>query len=354
MISVFRPITAQDVSEALKIISQDNCRFSIKGHGHAPAAGFANAEGGVTIDLTTLSSVSLNKDSTVASVDAGAKWLDIYRHLSRAGVQVAGGLNGNVGVGGLLLGGGISHFTTRIGWACDQVLNYQDNHADLFVALKGGGNNFGVVTRFDLQTFPAKLFETFTNLLDSSTYDPLASLVTTLVYSTTSKSWSLKSSAVYTKPVTHLESLLMRKIRHHSTFRPSSENMREVFDTLNKTIYTFNPHGGVTWDIAFEPLVAGMLNSSKDRNVLGLKAAEEGYIVLISALWPNSTVDSSIESTARAKFTYLNYAAPYQEPLKSLSKAERRFLRATSQKYDPEQILQRKVGEFKLQTCQEV
>jgi FAD/FMN-containing dehydrogenase len=232
---VLRPSTAQDVSEALKIISQgDNCRFSIKGHGHAPAPGFANAEGGVTIDLTNLSSVSLNKDSAVASVGAGAKWLDVYQYLSGSGVQVAGGRNGNVGVGGLLLGGGISHFTTRIGWACDQVLNYQvvlangtllnankDSHEDLFVALKGGGNNFGVVTRFDLQTFPqgkistttitynisqrAKLFEAFTHLLDSSTYDPLASLVTTLVYSSASKAWSLKSSAVYTKPVTHPE-----------------------------------------------------------------------------------------------------------------------------------------------------
>jgi hypothetical protein len=59
------------------------------------------------------------------------------------------------------------------------------------------------------------------------------------------------------------------------------------------------------------------------------------------------------EGEARAKgllqkFTYLNYAAPYQDPLKSLSKEDCRFLKATSQKYDPEQILQRKVGGFKL------
>ncbi|KAM0217064.1 hypothetical protein ACHAQD_007553 [Fusarium lateritium] len=417
-----RPGTAQDVSEALKIISKvGNCKFSIKGHGHAPAPGFANADGGVTIDLTTLSSVSLNKDYTVASVGAGAKWLDVYQHLSRYEVQVAGGRNGNVGVGGLLLGGGISHFTTRIGWACDQVLNYQvvlangtlinankDNHPDLFLALKGGGNNFGVVTRFDLQTFPqgkistttitynvsqrAKLFDAFTNLLDSSTYDPLASLVTSLVYSSASKAWSLKSSAVYTKPVTHPKVFHeLSTIPHETivntittlevfadekdtpplnwlfataTFRPSSKNMQEMFDTLNKTIYSFNPQGGVTWAIAFEPLVAGMLKNSKDQNVLGLKSAEDGYIVLISALWPNSTADLSVEKVARSvlsswegearakgllqKFTYLNYAAPYQDPLKSLSKEDRRFLKETSLKYDPAQILQRKVGGFKL------
>jgi hypothetical protein len=55
--------------------------------------------------------------------------------------------------------------------------------------------------------------------------------------------------------------------------------MGEIFDTLNKTIYTFNPQGGVTWAIAFEPLVAGMLNNSKDRNVLGLKKVEDGYSI---------------------------------------------------------------------------
>ncbi|KAI6774904.1 hypothetical protein HG530_001662 [Fusarium avenaceum] len=184
--------------------------------------------------MSTLSSMSLSKDSSAASVGAGIKWLDVYQYLKGSGVQVASGRNGNVGVGGLLLGGGISHFTTRVGWACDQVLNYQvvlangtlinaneDNYADLFVALKARGNNFGIVTRFDLQTFQqgkistititynvsqrAKLFEAFTNLLDSSTYDPLASFVTTLVHSSTSKSWSLKSSAAYTKPFTNPE-----------------------------------------------------------------------------------------------------------------------------------------------------
>lgn len=184
----------------------------------------------MTIDLTTLSSVSLNKKSTIASIGAGAKWLDVYQYLDGSGVQVAGGRNGNVGVGGLLLGGGISHFTTKVGWACDRVINYEvvltngtlisankKENADLFLALKGGGNNFGVVTLFDVETFPQgeistasisydiderdKVFRAFTDLLDSSTYDPAASLVTSLLYSSASKAWSLSASPVYTKPV---------------------------------------------------------------------------------------------------------------------------------------------------------
>lgn len=228
---ILHPTTAEDVSEAVSIISAtEDCDFAIKGHGHSPAAGFANSPDGVTIDMTSIASVSLNDNDSVAMVGAGAKWLDVYQHLDGSGVQVSGGRNGNVGVGGLLVGGGISHFTTRVGWACDGVVNYEivlsngslvnankDHNSDLFLALKGGGNNFGVITRYDLATFPqgnistttisydiaqrATVFQAFTDLLSSSRYDPLASLVTSLLYSSTSKAWTLKCSAVYTEPV---------------------------------------------------------------------------------------------------------------------------------------------------------
>ncbi|KAF5987257.1 6-hydroxy-D-nicotine oxidase [Fusarium coicis] len=419
---ILQPTTAHDVAAALKVISkQKDCRFSIKGHGHAPAAGFANSNGGVTIDMTTLSSVSLNKKSTIASIGAGAKWLDVYQYLNGSGVQVAGGRNGNVGVGGLLLGGGISHFTTNIGWACDKVVNYEvilangtlinankKENSELFLALKGGGNNFGVVTRFDIETFPQgdisttsisydisvreEAFQAFTDLLDSSTYDPSASLVTSLLYSSASKTWSLSASAVYTKPVSQPEifkglsdvphTKLVNNITTLAEFadekdtppfnwlfgtvtlKPSAQNMQHMFETLNKTIYSFDPEDGVTWSIAFEPLVAAMLKGSKHTNVLGLQSAHDGYIVLISALWPNSAVNSNVEETARKvlsvweedarakgllqKFQYLNYAATYQRPLESYGDGELEFLESVSKKYDPAQILQKRVGGFKL------
>ena len=76
--------------------------------------------------------------------------------------------NSPVGVPGLLLGGGVSYFANRRGWAADHVLNYEvvtadgqvlnvnaQSHADLYWALKGGGQaNYGIVTRFDLEVFP--------------------------------------------------------------------------------------------------------------------------------------------------------------------------------------------------------
>ena len=90
-----------------------------------PAAGFANINGGVTIDMTALRSVTVNKDHSMASVGAGVSWLDVYTYLETLGISVAGGRNGLVGVGGLTLGGGISYFAPRVGWACDNVVNFE-------------------------------------------------------------------------------------------------------------------------------------------------------------------------------------------------------------------------------------
>jgi FAD/FMN-containing dehydrogenase len=86
-----------------------------------PAGGFANINGGVTIGMTALSSVTINNDHTVASIGSGAKWLDVYAYLDALDLSVAGGRNGFVGVGGLTLGGGISYFAPQVGWACHNV-----------------------------------------------------------------------------------------------------------------------------------------------------------------------------------------------------------------------------------------
>lgn len=82
-------------------------------------------------------------------------------------VMVAGGRERDVAVAGFLLGGGTSLYTCRVGFGCDQVVNFEvvladgrivqanpDQHADLFKVLKGGGSNFGIVTRFDMHAFP--------------------------------------------------------------------------------------------------------------------------------------------------------------------------------------------------------
>jgi FAD/FMN-containing dehydrogenase len=126
---VIVPGSSQDVAEAVTIISGiPSCHFAIKGQTHAPAAGFANINAGVTIDMTSLNSIAVNSDRTVASIGGGASWLDVYTYLDPLSLTVAGGRNGAVGVGGLTLGGGISYFAPRVGWACDNVVNFEVRH----------------------------------------------------------------------------------------------------------------------------------------------------------------------------------------------------------------------------------
>ena len=113
---IVRPLNVRDVSTAVWILgtlsrlgsyfgSDSGCPFAIRGGGHSPFAGSANAEGGVTIDLSAMKDVSARADRSVVSVGAGAKWRDVYFQLDPMGLTVTGGRVADVGVAGLTLGG---------------------------------------------------------------------------------------------------------------------------------------------------------------------------------------------------------------------------------------------------------
>ncbi|KAK0636070.1 hypothetical protein B0T17DRAFT_612854 [Bombardia bombarda] len=162
------PTCAADVSTAIKILTSLSTPFSVKGGGHAAFPGGSNAAaGGVTIDLLHLTSLTASRDRRTVSVGAGNRWINVSAFLDPLGLAVVGGRVADVGVGGVILGGGISYFSGLYGWACDNVRSYQlvlssgaivnasaRENPDLFWALRGGaGTNFGVVTRFDLAAF---------------------------------------------------------------------------------------------------------------------------------------------------------------------------------------------------------
>lgn len=125
---IVRPRSTQDVSKAVTILTTSRlpgCHFAVKGGGHTPAGGAANIQGGVTIDMKFLNATVLSGDKASVAVGAGAVWNDVYGYLGDFNLAAAGGRNGGVGVGGLLLGGGISHFSPRVGWASDGVVSYE-------------------------------------------------------------------------------------------------------------------------------------------------------------------------------------------------------------------------------------
>jgi FAD/FMN-containing dehydrogenase len=95
---------------------------------HSPIANWANIAQGVTIDLALLNQITLSSDNRAISIGPGNRWEDVYKKLDPLHVAVAGGRVGDVGVAGLITGGGISFFTPRYGMVCDNVLNYEVNH----------------------------------------------------------------------------------------------------------------------------------------------------------------------------------------------------------------------------------
>ncbi|OTB07932.1 hypothetical protein M426DRAFT_71397 [Hypoxylon sp. CI-4A] len=161
------PNSADEVAAIVKVLNNNTENFAIKSGGHNPNNGWSSVAGGPLISTQRMKQVLLDQDTGIAKVGPGQRLDSISAELQGTGWTFVGGRIGNTGVGGLILGGGLSYMSAQYGWAASSVLEYEivlangtiatasaDQNADLFKALKGGGNNFGVVTTYTLQTYP--------------------------------------------------------------------------------------------------------------------------------------------------------------------------------------------------------
>ncbi|KAF9017798.1 FAD-binding domain-containing protein [Hymenopellis radicata] len=161
-----QPGSAEDVGIILGILASNRTAFAVKGGGHASNPGFSSTKG-VHIAMSRFSEVTYDAASQTVVVGAGLIWDDVYSALEPYNVNVVGGRVTGVGVAGFTLGGGYSWLTNQRGLTIDTVIAFelvkpdgnivnvtQNSDPDLFFALKGGLNNFGIVTKFTLQTFP--------------------------------------------------------------------------------------------------------------------------------------------------------------------------------------------------------
>ncbi|RAK96785.1 FAD-binding oxidoreductase, partial [Aspergillus ibericus CBS 121593] len=162
---VFRPQSAAQLGEGVKALVDANAQFAVRGGGHMGIRGSNNIDNGVLIVMSNLTTLVLSEDESIVSVGPGYRWADVYSYLESYGLAAAGGRLGPVGVPGLLLAGGVNFYGNQVGFGCDTVVNYEvvlangtvveanrNSHSDLFWALKGGSSNFGLVTRFDMET----------------------------------------------------------------------------------------------------------------------------------------------------------------------------------------------------------
>lgn len=121
----FSPTDAVGVSVAVLALRVTQCKFAVKSGGHATFAGASNIDAGVTIDLINFNQVAVSANKKETAVGAGNIWHDVYNYLQPKGLTVIGGRVSAIGVGGLTTGGGMSFFSGRYGWACDNVNKYQ-------------------------------------------------------------------------------------------------------------------------------------------------------------------------------------------------------------------------------------
>jgi FAD/FMN-containing dehydrogenase len=157
---VFQPTSARDVAAAVSFAREHGLLLSVKGGGHN-IAGTALAAGGLTLDMSRMCDVTVDPVVRLVNVGPGCLLKDVDQATQTHGLATVLGFISETGVAGLTLGGGLGYLTRRFGWAVDNLEEVeivtadgairtanQDTNADLFWALRGGGGNFGVVTRF--------------------------------------------------------------------------------------------------------------------------------------------------------------------------------------------------------------
>ncbi|HTQ04521.1 MAG TPA: FAD-binding oxidoreductase [Polyangiaceae bacterium] len=157
---VVRPSGTADVVECVRFAAERRIPIAPKGGGHN-LAGTCLPEHGLTVDFCRLKAVHVDAKKKLAHVQPGALLGDVDRETQLHGLATVLGFVSETGVAGLTLGGGYGYLTRRFGWTSDNLVEAEvvtadarvltanaDENPDLFWAIRGGGGNFGIVTRF--------------------------------------------------------------------------------------------------------------------------------------------------------------------------------------------------------------
>ena len=161
--AIARCDSTADVVAALAFARDHDLEVSVRGGAHN-TAGTAICDDGLMIDLSKLNDVAVDPDARRAEVGGGALLADLDAASMQHGLAVPAGMISHTGVGGLTLGGGMGWLTRQFGLSIDNLLAAEivtaagevvraaaDERPELFWAIRGGGGNFGIVTRFEFQ-----------------------------------------------------------------------------------------------------------------------------------------------------------------------------------------------------------
>lgn len=368
------PQTVDEVSAVVKSLTTsgghgDTANFAVRGGGHMWIPGASNSGGGVTIDLRGLNSVELSEDHSTVSVGGGTTWDLIYNKLDALSLSVAGGRVAGVGVSGLTLGGGISYFGPRHGWTCNQATSFEvvladgsivqasaEENSDLWRGLRGGANNFGIVTRMELVTFeqgplwsilsisPTTILDQqasiYGKLMSPENYDKNASFLTGWAYSGAAGGKVALHQLVYTEPpngtetppfykdvldlptipnigspaiVANVSTIAQNSVALNpkqasrylmatTTFVPTEAMIRETYAAFDASLVQVQNLTGIMWALNIEPLPPQIYARGASDNSLGLQdrpGSESLAVCLLSPAWTDAAQDEQVYAATR-------------------------------------------------------
>ncbi|KAF7713390.1 Solanapyrone synthase [Penicillium ucsense] len=415
---VFRPTHNTDVSVAVLLSRFTGCPFAARSGGHAAFKGASSSVGGISIWFKDMTAVTLNADKSVASIEPGNNWLSVYSALEPYGLAAVGGRASSIGVGGFVLGGGISYHSNLYGWALDNVQSFevvtstgiivtasQDSFSDLYWALRGGGNNFGLVTKYNLYTIPcptmrggARVFtqnnfpeviDAFINVVNNATVDGkaqqyvaflqnqgtnIASAELTYVedvadpaifrqYRSIPAIADSTSTKTLVEYVQYLE--LDNPFGYREIYWPITVQLNEEFSNwVVNLFYSLIPQvinlKGANPVIIYQGITIPELNNMTryGGNALGLDASKGPLHLMHVAFWwqdaaDDDTVYAWIHSfwdqvIAKAQgmgifdeYIYMNYASMFQDPVAGYGAGNKARLQQISSRFDPNGVFQK-------------
>ncbi|KAJ4335437.1 hypothetical protein N0V87_006095 [Didymella glomerata] len=415
---VFYPAKALDVSTLVLLSRLTQCPFAAKSGGHAAFTGASNIEGGITIAFQKMKGLKLAANKKTVDVQPGNVWHDLYTSLESSNLGVVGGRVAPIGVGGLTTGGGISFFANELGWACDNVESYEvvtasgivvtaspTSYSDLYWALRGGGNNFGLVTNFKLRTlplgkmwggdrvfldaqFPATI-DAFVELGKNSAQDTKAAQILSFVAQGGAKfasaqleyaapnanasifaAWNAITPAVDNIGIKTLATITEQLAESNPYGQRQSywaQTVKLDKDLINFILGVFFEENDKIADVAnlLNPLSLQVITvpqmqkmQQNGGNALGLDPSS-GPLLLINPApaWTNAADDDRVNRFVDTLFTrtaaeaekrgltsryiYMNYASKYQDVIASYGDANKAKLHSIAKKYDPRGVFQK-------------
>jgi FAD/FMN-containing dehydrogenase len=160
---IVRVADAADVATVVALARDTGLELAIRSGGHS-AVGHCVSEGGIVLDLSEMKAIDIDVEARTAWAETGLTAAEYSAATWEHGLATGFGDTGSVGIGGITLGGGVGYLVRKHGLTIDDLLAADvvtadgellrvdaEHHPDLFWAIRGGGGNFGVATRFQFR-----------------------------------------------------------------------------------------------------------------------------------------------------------------------------------------------------------